>query len=131
MIIRLTSALVLLVSLGWAAAFLWAAIVGDRAMGKLIETYGDRPGFQWYRHEPARELFHGELGEASSILYFSFFVAPIVMVTSVVASLLLVKFCGQRGGLSAIGGMVMTALMIFIPIGLYSDSISAIRSIVE
>ncbi|MDA7613915.1 hypothetical protein N8586_02150 [Verrucomicrobiales bacterium] len=27
--------------------------------------------YEWYLHKPARELFHGELGDVSGILYFS------------------------------------------------------------
>ena len=48
-----------------------SAIVGDQAVKALIETYGEKSLYEWYHHQPAHDLFHGELGNVSGILYFS------------------------------------------------------------
>ncbi len=32
---------------------------------------GGKSPYEWHLHKPARELFHGKLGDVSGILYFS------------------------------------------------------------
>jgi hypothetical protein len=69
---RTTIGIILLVAaLIGSLTILHSAIVGDRAVKALIDTYGEKSPYEWYLHQPARELFHGELGDVSGILYFS------------------------------------------------------------
>lgn len=61
--------ILILVALIGAYTILQAAIEGDRAVKSLTETYGERTSSEWYHHQPARDLFHGELSETAEILY--------------------------------------------------------------
>jgi ABC-type spermidine/putrescine transport system permease subunit II len=130
--IRSFSGLVLLIAaIATGIIILRASVLGNSAVQELEERYGPMPTHEWYNHQPARDLFHGEMRNEAEVLYQSFWIAPLGIVVTILGLCLGCIHTHRRlKHLCFIAGVIAFVILV-VPWIFHGASIAIIQTVVE